>query len=77
MPKDDRIYIRVSEAKKKRIQKRADSLDRSITAHLLYCFDQEQAISEGRSVVIPSSKQGSSEGKSIVEELESDPNFPF
>ncbi len=53
MPRDDRIYIRVSEAKKKRIQKRADSLDRSITAHLLYCFDQEQAIAEGRSVVIP------------------------
>ena len=53
MPRDDRIYIRVSEAKKKRIQKRADSLDRSVTAHLLYCFDQEQSISEGRSVVIP------------------------
>ncbi len=64
MPRDDRIYIRVSEAKKRRIQKRADSLDRSVSAHLLYCFDQEQAISDGRSVVIPGSKQVDSEGKS-------------
>ena len=67
MPKEDRIYIRVSDAKKRRIQKRADSLDRSVSAHLLYCFDQEQSIAEGRSVVIPGSKQVDSEGKSASE----------
>ena len=67
MSKEDRIYIRVSDAKKRRIQKRADSLDRSVTAHLLYCFDQEQAIAEGRSIVIPSSKQVDSEDKSASE----------
>jgi len=52
---EDQIHIRVSDAKKKRIQKRAKSLDRTVSAHMLYCFDQEQAISEGRAVVIPAS----------------------
>ncbi len=51
--REDRIVVRVSEAKKARIKKRAESLDRSISAHMLYCFDQEQAIAEGRSVVVP------------------------
>ncbi len=65
MPKDDRIYIRVSEAKKIRIKKRADSLDKSVSEHLLYCYDQELSIARGDSIVIPRSRQvDSDEGKS-------------
>ena len=55
--REDRIVVRVSEAKKKRIKKRAESLDRTISAHMLYCFDQEQSIAEGRSVVVPKGVQ--------------------
>ena len=58
MPKDDRIFIRVSSKKKDGIRKRAESLDRSISDHMLHCYDQEKAISEGKSVVIPIDKLG-------------------
>lgn len=75
--KDDRIVIRVSEPKKERIRKRVRGLDKSMSAHMLYCYDLEESITKGDSIVIPRSKQVSSEGKTAAEELESDPNFPF
>ena len=73
MPKDDRIYIRVSEAKKIRIKKRADSLDKSVSEHLLYCYDQELAISEGRRVVVPTTALGDLKR----EDLKEDDTNPF
>ena len=66
MPKDDRIFIRVSGSKKTRITKRADSLDKSVSEHMLSCYDLEESIAKGDSIVIPRSKQVDSEGKSAI-----------
>ncbi len=67
MPREDQIHIRVSEAKKDRIKKRAESLDRSISVHMLHCYDVEESIAKGESIVIPKPKQVDSEGKSASE----------
>lgn len=67
MPRDDQIHIRVSELKKIRIKKRAESLDRSISVHMLHCYDLEESISKGGSIVIPKPKQVDSEGKPASE----------
>jgi len=64
MPKEEQMHIRVSAAKKERIQKRAESLDRSISTHILLCYDLEESIAKGDSIVIPKSKQVDSESKS-------------
>lgn len=64
MPKDDQIHVRVSTKKKDRIKQRADSLDRSVSEHMLICYDLEESIARGDSIVIPKSQQVESEGKS-------------
>ena len=65
--KDERIFIRTSKKKKDRIHERAESLDRSVSEHMLRCYDLEESIARGDSIVIPRSKQVSSEGKSACE----------
>lgn len=67
MPGDDRIVIRVSESKKDRIKRRVDSLNKTMSAHMIYCYDLEESIAKGDSIVIPRSKQVDSEGKSASE----------
>jgi len=67
MPGDDRIVIRVSESKKGRIKKRVDSLNKTMSAHLMHCYDLEESIAKGDSIVIPRSKQVDSEGRSASE----------
>ena len=62
--RDERIIIRVSDKKKELIRNRAKSLDKSISEHMLSCYDLEESIAKGDSVVIPKSKQVNSEGKS-------------
>ena len=64
MPKEEQMHIRVSAPKKERIKKRAESLDRSVSTHMLLCYDLEESIARGESIVIPISKQVDSEGKS-------------
>ena len=66
MPRDEQIHIRLSSKKKDRIKKRADSLDKSVSEHMLSCYDLEESISRGDSIVIPRSKQVSPEGKSAT-----------
>ena len=64
MPGDDRIVIRVSESKKDRIKKRIRDLNRTMSSHMIICYDLEESITKGDSIVIPRSKQVSSDGKS-------------
>ncbi len=65
--KEEQIHIRVSAAKKERIKKRVSGLDKSMSTHMLYCYDLEESIARGDSIVIPRSKQVDSEGKSASE----------
>ena len=67
MPGDDRIVIRVSESKKDRIKRRVDGLNKTMSAHMIYCYDLEESITKGDSIVIPRSKQVDSEGRSASE----------
>jgi len=62
MPKDDQIHIRLSTLRKERIQKRAQSLDRSVSEHMLICFELEESIAKSESIVIPKTKQINPEG---------------
>ncbi len=64
MPKEEQMHIRVSASKKERIRKRVESLDRSISTHMLLCYDLEESIAKGDSIVIPRPKQVDSEGRS-------------
>ena len=64
MAKDDDMHLRVSKRKKEKIKQRAESLDRTVSEHMLICFDMEESIARGGSVVIPKSNQVSSDGES-------------
>lgn len=66
MPGDERIVIRISESKKERIKKRVDSLNKTMSAHMIYCYDLEESITKGEAIVIPKSKQIDSDGKFAV-----------
>lgn len=66
MPKDDQIHVRLSSKKKELIKKRAESLDRSVSQHLLICYDLEFSIAKGESIVIPKPKQIDAEGISAI-----------
>lgn len=67
MPGDERIVIRVSQSKKEAIQKRVRSLNKTMSAHIIHCYDLEESITKGDSIVIPRDKQVDSEGKSASE----------
>jgi len=62
MAKDDQMHLRVSTKKKEAIKKRADSLDRTVSQHMLICFDMERSIAMGESIVIPKTDQVESMG---------------
>jgi hypothetical protein len=62
MARDNQMSVRVSTDKKMKIKERAASLNRSVSEHLLICYDLEESIAKADSIVIPKREQVESDG---------------